>query len=30
MRMRPPTVDELEAEWLSGEDCTMADGLVAS
>lgn len=28
MRMRPPTVDELEAEWLSGEDGTMADGLV--
>jgi hypothetical protein len=27
MRMRSPTVDELEAEWLSGEDCTMADGL---
>ena len=27
MRMRPPTVDELESEWLSGEDCTMADGL---
>lgn len=28
MRMRPPTVDELESEWLSGEDCTMADGLL--
>jgi hypothetical protein len=28
MRMRPPTVDELESEWLSGEDCTMLDGLV--
>jgi len=28
MRMRPPTVDELESEWLSGEDCTMADGLI--
>ena len=27
MRMRSPTVDELEAEWLSGEDCTMSDGL---
>lgn len=27
MRMRTPTVDELESEWLSGEDCTMADGL---
>lgn len=27
MRLRPPTVDELEAEWLSGEDCTMGDGL---
>ena len=29
MRQRPPTADELEAEWLSGEDCTMADGLMA-
>lgn len=28
MRMRPPTVDELESEWLSGEDRTMADGLL--
>lgn len=28
MRMRPPTVDELEAEWLSGEDLTMVDGLL--
>lgn len=28
MRMRPPTVDELESEWLSGEDCTMADGFL--
>jgi len=28
MRMRPPTVDELESEWLSGEDGTMADGLL--
>ncbi len=28
MRMRPPTVDELESEWLSGEDITMADGLL--
>ena len=28
MRMRPPTVDELESEWLSGEDCTMSDGLL--
>lgn len=26
--MRPPTVDELESEWLSGEDCTMSDGLL--
>jgi hypothetical protein len=26
--MRPPTVDELESEWLSGEDCTMSDGLI--
>lgn len=25
--MRPPIVDELVSEWLSGEDCTMADGL---
>jgi hypothetical protein len=28
MRMRPPTVEELESEWISGEDCTMADGLI--
>lgn len=28
MRMRPPTVEELESEWLSGEDCTMMDGLL--
>ncbi len=28
MRMRSPTVDELESEWLSGEDCTMSDGLL--
>lgn len=27
MRMRLPTVDELESEWLSGQDYTMADGL---
>jgi hypothetical protein len=26
--MRPPTVDELESEWLSGEDYSMADGLI--
>ena len=28
MRMRPPTVEELEADWLSGQDCTMSDGLL--
>lgn len=28
MLTRPPTVDELVSEWLSGEDCTMADGLL--
>ena len=28
MRFRPPTVDELESEWLSGEDRTMLDGLL--
>jgi hypothetical protein len=25
--MRAPTVDELESEWLSGEDCSMSDAL---
>jgi hypothetical protein len=28
MRLRPPTVDELVSEWLSGEDITMGDGLL--
>lgn len=28
MRLRPPTVDELEADWLTGRDCTMSDGLL--
>jgi len=28
IRMRAPTVDELVAEWLSGEEVTMADGLL--
>jgi hypothetical protein len=26
--MRPPTVEELVSEWLSGEDATMGDGLL--
>jgi hypothetical protein len=28
MRMRQATVDELEAEWLSGEDVTMVEALL--
>lgn len=28
MRMRSPTIDELEFDWLRGEDCTMAEGLI--
>jgi hypothetical protein len=26
--MRSPTVDELVSDWLSGKDCTMANGLM--
>ena len=28
MLMRPPSVDELVAQWLSGEDCTMSLALI--
>lgn len=28
MRMRPSTADELEADWLSGKDMMMTDGLL--